>query len=117
MEGICSEVLCHTHCKASSGARTGFTVIRPGAEDVDRDGASFIGDPGLGFSPLRAFGPAFMNHFNLKVREGLASEGLILIDSPGMIDSPAAVHTRQRDDVYDRSTAERGYDFLRVTRW
>lgn len=93
----------------------GFTVIKPGKEDADRDGASFIGDPGLGFSPLRAFGPAFMSHFNLKVRTGLATDGLILVDSPGMIDSPAALHAKQ--GAADRSIAERGYDFLRVTRW
>jgi len=31
----------------------GFTVIKPGAEDVDRDGASFVGDPAMGFAPLR----------------------------------------------------------------
>ena len=96
----------------------GFTVIQPGKEDADRDGASFIGDPGLGFGPLRAFGPAFMNHFNLKVRSDLATQSMILVDSPGMIDSPATLHTRlDHSTAADRSTAERGYDFLRVTRW
>ena len=34
----------------------GFTVIKPGAEDVDRDGASFVGDPAMGFAPLRRHG-------------------------------------------------------------
>ena len=92
----------------------GFTVIAPGAEDTDRDGASFIGDPGLGFSPLRSFGPAFMNHFQLKVRKDLHTEQLLLIDSPGMIDSPAGFGAAT---AMERSTAERGYDFLRVTRW
>ncbi|KOO35358.1 rme1-like gtpase ATPase without a c-terminal eh domain [Chrysochromulina tobinii] len=92
----------------------GFTVIAPGAEDADRDGPSFIGDPGLGFAPLRVFGPAFMSHFHLKVRSGLATQ-LLLIDSPGMIDSPA---TSARPALgVDWSTTERGYDFLRVTQW
>ena len=98
----------------------GFTVIAPGQEDTDRDGASFIGDPGLGFSPLRSFGPAFMNHFQLKVRKDLATSNLLLIDSPGMIDSPAALGApfgSTASTAADRSTAERGYDFLRVTRW
>ena len=44
----------------------GFTVIVPGEADSDRDGASFIGDPSMGFSALRAFGPGFMSHFTLK---------------------------------------------------
>lgn len=109
----------------------GFTVIAPGDEDTDRDGASFIGDPTLGFSPLRSFGPAFMNHFQLKVRKDLTTNSLLLVDSPGMIDSPAALGSMyggafQRaaaatsssaPSAADRSTAERGYDFLRVTRW
>ena len=47
----------------------GFTVIKPGAQDVDRDGASFVGDPAMGFAPLRSFGPSFMSHFKLKARE------------------------------------------------
>lgn len=51
----------------------GFTVISPGASDADRDGASFIGDPAMGFSPLRAFGPALTSHFKVKVRGGLAT--------------------------------------------
>lgn len=94
----------------------GFTVIAPGSEDADRDGASFIGDPGLGFSPLRAFGPAFMNHFRLKVRTDLATSSLLLVDSPGMIDSPAALGVGGSVARND-STSDRGYDFLRVTRW
>ena len=49
----------------------GFTVIAPGAEDADRDGPSFIGDPSLGFGELRKFGPQFMSHFHLKVRSSL----------------------------------------------
>lgn len=98
----------------------GFTVIAPGKQDTDRDGASFIGDPGLGFSPLRSFGPAFMNHFHLKVRNGLKTQNLLLVDSPGMIDSPAALKNPFESlplTAAERSSSERGYDFLRVTRW
>ena len=89
----------------------GFTVIAPGEEDSDRDGPSVVGDPGFGFSPLRTFGPAFMNHFSLKVRASLATSDLLLVDSPGMIDSPGA-SSADLD-----GTSERGYDFMRVTRW
>jgi hypothetical protein len=114
-----------------------FTVIAPGAEDTDRDGPSFIGDPGLGFGPLRVFGPQFMTHFQLKVRRDLATESILLVDSPGMIDAPAALSTRgfggggygsgggyssDGGGGGDRAIAterydDRGYDFLGVTRW
>jgi len=87
----------------------GFTVIAPGEADTDRDGASFVGDPSMGFSPLRSFGPGFMSHFKLKVRSKLSIEGLMLIDSPGMIDSPS--------QPSEEGSYERGYDFLGVTRW
>jgi hypothetical protein len=65
-----------------------FTVIAPGVADADRDGPAFVGDPDFGFAPLRSFGPGLLNHVQLKVRTGLAVEGLMLVDSPGMIDSP-----------------------------
>ena len=90
----------------------GFTVIAPGNEDADRDGPTFIGDPSFGFSPLRVFGPQFMNHFHLKVRTGL-SANLLLIDSPGMIDSPASYSSPGKS----ANDMERGYDFLSVTQW
>jgi len=63
----------------------GFTVIAPAARDADRDGASFVGDPSMGFSPLRAFGPGFLSHFRLKLRDGLQTNELMLVDSPGTI--------------------------------
>ena len=119
----------------------GFTVICPGAADVDRDGASFIGDPAMGFAPLRSFGPAFISHFKLKVRGDLALEQIMLVDSPGMIDSPAKLQSAAEVAAAEAaaataataalgspprlrpagattpSTQERGYDFLGVTRW
>ena len=58
-----------------------------------------------------------MNHFALKVRKGLNTDGLILVDSPGMIDSPKSNALPYDATMAERSTAERGYDFLRVTRW
>ena len=108
----------------------GFTVIKPGAEDIDRDGASFISDPTMGFAPLRSFGPSFISHFKLKVRDGLSLDQIMLIDSPGMIDSPAKLPTMPlgADPVAETGrlrpagatsprSQERGYDFLGVTRW
>ena len=103
----------------------GFTVIAPGVEDADRDGPSFVGDPGFGFAPLRAYGPRFMSHLHLKVRSGLKVQ-LMLIDSPGMIDSPATSSSADvvsgfidsyGASVPENNASERGYDFLRVTQW
>ena len=101
----------------------GFTVIAPGREDTDRDGASFIGDPSLGIGALRVFGPSFVSHFNLKVRSGLQTDSLMLVDSPGMIDSPGSQRPAAAGEAFAVRTdaasrmAERGYDFLGVTRW
>lgn len=85
----------------------GYTVICPGEKDVDQDGPSLVGDPNFGFTQLRSFGPAMNSHLRLKIRAGLAMKDLIMIDSPGMIDSPVTTHNKH----------ERGYDFQSVTRW
>ncbi|KAH9255760.1 hypothetical protein BASA81_006154 [Batrachochytrium salamandrivorans] len=86
----------------------GYTVICPGEKDVDQDGPSLVGDPNFGFTQLRSFGPAMNSHLRLKIREGLAMQDLIMIDSPGMIDSPVTGNGKNN---------ERGYDFEGVTRW
>jgi GTPase Era involved in 16S rRNA processing len=39
-----------------------FTVIVPGPSDIDKDGATLIGDPDMGFSGLKAFGPNLIHH-------------------------------------------------------
>jgi len=65
-----------------------FTVIAPGSEDLDQDGHALIGDPDMGFSALRDFGPGLLSHVKLKVRNDLRTKDVMLIDSPGMIDSP-----------------------------
>jgi len=82
-----------------------------------------------GFSPLRVFGPGLLNHVQLKVRSGLAVDGLMLVDSPGMIDSPQTA-TRAADaqrgeegllasplSLLRAPPTDRGYDFLGVVRW
>ena len=65
-----------------------FTVIVPGPSDIDRDGPSCIGDPELGFSQLRSFGPPLVHHTKLKVRSNIAIKNFMVVDTPGMIDSP-----------------------------
>lgn len=82
-----------------------FTVITPGAVDSDADGPTLVGDPDLGFSGLRQFGPTLIHHSQLKYRESKLN--FMLVDSPGMIDSPGG-----NQDIMDR-----GYDFPGVVRW
>ena len=95
-----------------------FTVIAPSSgslygegADMDQDGPALVGNPDAGFSALRTFGPGLINHMNLKVRSDLNLDGIMMIDSPGMIDSPAS----QLD--LTKTSRDRGYDFMAVTRW
>lgn len=39
-----------------------FTIILPGASDADRDGPATVGDPDMGFSGLKSFGPNLIHH-------------------------------------------------------
>lgn len=40
------------------------------------------------FSGLRHFGPDLIHHTQLKIRRELAAGDFMMVDSPGMIDSP-----------------------------
>ena len=103
--------VCHRKVQTAGVAPTddSFTIIVPGPSDVDRDGPAFIGDPDMGFSSLRNFGPQLVHHTQLKVRSGTAIKNFMIVDTPGMIDSPL---TMGRQAVMDR-----GYDFEGVCRW
>ena len=92
----------------------GFTIIVPGPSDVDRDGPSFIGDPDMGFSGLRSFGPQLIHHTQLKIRSGIAIKNFMVIDTPGMIDSPMI---REQYGNNKHAAMDRGYDFESVCRW
>ncbi len=83
-----------------------FTIIGPGEEDLDRNGPALIGDPDLGFSDLKAFGAALINHTQLKVRSNTSVTDFMIVDSPGMIDSPV-----------NSLTVDRGYNFQAVCKW
>jgi len=48
-----------------------------------------VGDPDIGFEGLRQFGPTLIHHTQLKVRDGIKNVDVMMVDSPGMIDSPA----------------------------
>jgi hypothetical protein len=92
-----------------------------------------VGDPDLGFQPLRQFGPTLMHHTTLKIRSNIDSN-FIMVDSPGMIDSPGTTSgmlyqpqpTHPLGSHYSNhkqtsSSAprllDRGYDFTGVVRW
>ena len=92
-----------------------FTIIVPGPSDVDRDGPTFIGDPELGFSGLRTFGPPLVHHSKLKIRSNLAIKNFMIVDSPGMIDSPMVRDAVTGTNKY--AVMDRGYDFEGVCRW
>jgi hypothetical protein len=91
-----------------------FTIIVPGPADVDRDGPSLVGDPDMGFSGLRAFGPALIHHTKLKVRSNIKIQNFMLVDTPGMIDSPMV---RDQYGATRHAAMDRGYDFENVCRW
>lgn len=91
-----------------------FTLIAPGDDDLDQDGASLVGSEELGFKGLRQFGGDFLTHLQFKVRRDLALKDIIMVDSPGMIDSPRSSMQSFEEDGY---VDDRGYDFRGVTRW
>jgi ribosome biogenesis GTPase A len=65
-----------------------FSIICSGPQDMDQDGHAVVGDPDFGFGGLRPYGTTLLNHLNLKVRANIAVDNIMLVDSPGMIDSP-----------------------------
>lgn len=94
----------------------GFTVIKRGTFDMDADGPTVVSNPKLQFTSLHQYGLSFVTHFKMKNRRMPASSripmDMVLVDTPGMIDTP--IH------VVDRTSEAgqlRGYDFLAVTRW
>ncbi len=88
-----------------------FTIIGHGMEDVDRNGPALVGDPDLGFQGLESFGSVLVNHTQLKIRSDIAIKDFMIVDSPGMIDSP--MHNNGHVDA----TMDRGYNFEQVIRW
>jgi hypothetical protein len=91
-----------------------FTIIMPGPADKDRDGPGLVGDPDMGFNGLRPFGPQLIHHTQLKVRSNLAIKNFMIVDSPGMIDSPMV---RDLNGNIRHAVMDRGFDFEGVCRW
>lgn len=94
----------------------GFTIIRRADHDQNNDGPTTVSDPQFQFQALQPFGFNFINRFKMKIRKmppaSKVSMDLMLVDTPGMIDTP--VHVSDRTSVDGQL---RGYDFLTVTRW
>lgn len=86
----------------------------PGPADVDRDGPTFVGDPDMGFTGLRTFGPQLVHHTRLKIRSNIGIKNFMLVDTPGMIDSPMV---RDQFGASKHAVMDRGYDFESVCRW
>jgi len=91
-----------------------FTIVVPGPADGDRDGPAFIGDPDMGFSGLRSFGPSLIHHTCLKIRSNTSVNDFAIVDSPGMIDSP---RVRSASGAEMQAVMDRGYDFEGVCKW
>ncbi|KAL4124816.1 hypothetical protein PRIC2_008410 [Phytophthora ramorum] len=90
-----------------------FTVLAGGARDERLDGAALVRHAQYGFGDVqRLFGREFVSQVELKVVAGsqlLDEGGLMIVDSPGMIDPPGT--------SLDRTDEDRGYDFKRVVQW
>ena len=88
----------------------GFTLIKKGTTTLEEDGPTMVGTRSHGFQDLAKFGSTFVNLLRMKVRslpaDTLCPDNLIIVDSPGMIDSPGG-----------EAVSDRGYDLLQVTRW
>ncbi|CAI5741828.1 unnamed protein product [Hyaloperonospora brassicae] len=90
-----------------------FTVLAGGTRDERLDGAALVRHAQYGFGDVeRLFGRDFVSQVELKVVAGsqlLDEGGLMIVDSPGMIDPPGT--------SLDRTDKDRGYDFKRVVQW
>ncbi|KEG07837.1 hypothetical protein DQ04_08691020 [Trypanosoma grayi] len=94
----------------------GFTIIQRGSKDSEDDGPTSLSDPRYQLQDLQKFGPHFAHRFRVKTRRlpptSRVPPGLMIVDSPGMIDTP--IHVRDRTSLEGQL---RGYDFLAATRW
>lgn len=84
-----------------------------GSREERLDGSALTRHAKYGFGDVqRRFGRDLVSQIELKVVENsplLNEGGLMLVDSPGMIDPPGA--------STDRTDNDRGYDFKRVVQW
>lgn len=74
-----------------------------------------VGDPDLGFHGLAQFGPMMVHKTQLKVRAGISIRNMMIVDSPGMIDSPLDGVDVSPDAA--GKALDRGYDFIGAVGW
>ncbi|KAL7683453.1 putative Dynamin superfamily, P-loop containing nucleoside triphosphate hydrolase [Plasmopara halstedii] len=90
-----------------------FTILVGGSRDERLDGAALVRHAHFGFGDVeRLFGHEFVSQVELKVvarSKLLDDSGLMIVDSPGMIDPPGK--------LLDRTDKDRGYDFKQVVQW
>ncbi|OQR97202.1 hypothetical protein THRCLA_07056 [Thraustotheca clavata] len=90
-----------------------FTVIAGGQRAERLDGYALSRNSKFGFQDIKGlFGMDFVSQIELKILDKcplLDETGMMIVDSPGMIDPPGT--------SFDRSDMDRGYDFKRVVRW
>ena len=75
----------------------GFTILIYGEEESDAVGLSALSLLPRENGKLTAFGPNFLNKFKVKVRNREILKRVVLIDSPGMIDSLEETTSRDYD--------------------
>lgn len=104
----------------------GFTIICHGDEDCDRNGPAVVNDPEFGFHGLCGFGSSLVHLTKLKIRRNIRNTDFMIVDTPGMIDSPMnATHSVFETESYNQLTSTgntlrnytRGYDFTGVCKW
>lgn len=81
-----------------------FTILSYDERREERDGFSIVSNPEMAYGDLKQFGPAFLNHFRMRLLPSERLRNVTLIDTPGMIDA-------------SDPNAGRGYDFGGVVRW
>lgn len=105
----------------------GFTVIKRDSFDLDTDGPSVVSNPQYQYQSLQQFGFSFVHHFKMKTRamgaSSLVPQDMVLVDTPGMIDTPlhasksgSGARFSEGEAIYG-SDQTRGYDFIGATRW
>ena len=81
---------------------------------MDKDGPALVGDPDLGFSGLSQFGPMLVHKTQLKLRRSANVSKFMVVDTPGMIDSPLV---KDESGNSKQMLIDRGYDFEGVCKW
>lgn len=75
----------------------GFTILVYGEENRDVVGAAALTLLPLEYKDLESFGATFLQHLKVKVRNLPMLREVILVDSPGMIDSSDSARDRDYD--------------------